>query len=163
MSTIPKGAARAVADLSSGVILGSVEIAAPPERVFAAVSSAEVAQWWGAPGVYQVTKWTGDLRPGGAWQSHGVGADGKAFSVSGHFVEIAPPRLLVQTWKHDWEVDAPVTTIRYLIDPIPSGSRVTIRHEGFGDRAASCEAHATGWEQVMGWLQVHFRGAAPSA
>ena len=42
MSAVSKGDARAVADLSTGLILASVEIAAPPERVFAALSTAEV-------------------------------------------------------------------------------------------------------------------------
>jgi uncharacterized protein YndB with AHSA1/START domain len=48
MTSIPKGAARAVADLTKGLILASVEIDAPPERVFRALSSVEVAEWWGS-------------------------------------------------------------------------------------------------------------------
>ena len=35
--------ARAVADLTDGVILATVEIAAPAERVFRAISSEEIA------------------------------------------------------------------------------------------------------------------------
>jgi uncharacterized protein YndB with AHSA1/START domain len=151
---IPKGAARAVADISQGLILASVEIAAPPERVFAAISSAEVAAWWGSADTYRVTRWTGDLRPGGTWRSEGVSADGKPFSVGGEFLEIDPPRLLVQTWKPDW--DDIHTKIRYQVDTIPGGSRVTVRHEGFGSATASCESHAQGWERVLGWLVAHF-------
>ena len=156
MMTLPKGAARAVADLSAGIILASVEIDAPPERVFAALASPEVAEWWGSPETYRVTRWTGDVRPGGAWRSEGVSADGKPFSVSGEFLEVRAPRLLVQTWTYDWGNKA-TTTIRYQIDAIPTGSRVTVRHEGFGDDAADCEAHAQGWERVLEWLGSHFR------
>jgi len=155
MTSIPKGAARAVADLTQGLILASVEIDAPPERVFRALSSAEVAEWWGSPDTYRVKKWTGDVRPGGSWRSDGVGADGKPFSVGGEFLEVDPPRLLVQTWKPDWD-PGPATTIRYQIDTLPGGSRVTIRHEGFQGRAASCEGHAQGWERVLSWLTDHF-------
>ena len=147
--------ARAVADLSEGLILASVEIAAPPERVFAAVSSAEVAEWWGSPEIYTVTRWTGDLRPGGAWRSEGVGADGKPFSVGGEFVIVEPPRLLVQTWVPDWN-PGPPTKIRYQLDPIPGGTRVTLRHEGFQGRNAACESHTQGWERVLDWLRNHF-------
>jgi uncharacterized protein YndB with AHSA1/START domain len=156
MTPLPKGAARAVADLNEGIILASVEIEAPPERVFTAISSAEIAEWWGSPDTYRVTKWTGDLQPGGQWRSDGVGADGKPFSVSGEFVAIEPPRLLVHTWKHDWDDQAPITRIRYQVDPIPGGTRLTVRHEGFQGYPASCEGHALGWERVLGWLGAHF-------
>jgi uncharacterized protein YndB with AHSA1/START domain len=147
-----RSGARAVADLSRGMILASVEIEAQPERVFAALSSAEIVQWWGSPELYRVTKWTGDLRPGGAWRSEGVGADGKAFAVGGEFLEIDPPRVLAHTWKPEW-IPGPPTTVRYEIAPIPGGSRVTVRHEGFVD-AASCDSHANGWERVLGWLKA---------
>ena len=40
--------ARAIADLDSGLILATVEIAASPDRVFKALCSEEVAAWWGS-------------------------------------------------------------------------------------------------------------------
>jgi uncharacterized protein YndB with AHSA1/START domain len=156
MTAIPKSAARAVADLSRGLILASVEIAAPPDRVFTALASAEVADWWGSPELYRVTRWTGEVKPGGAWRSEGVGADGKPFAVGGEFLEIDPPRLLVQTWKPEW-VPGPPTTVRYQLDPIPGGTKVTVRHDGFTD-TASCESHSQGWERVLGWLQRYANG-----
>jgi uncharacterized protein YndB with AHSA1/START domain len=153
-TSIPKGAARAVADLSQGLILASVEIEAPPERVFAAFSTAELTEWWGSPDTYRVTRFEMDLRPGGRWRSDGIGADGKPFSVGGEILEVDAPRLLVQTWNPDWD-PGPATTIRYQVDPIPGGSRVTVRHEGFVGRAASCDGHAQGWERVLDWLQSY--------
>jgi uncharacterized protein YndB with AHSA1/START domain len=156
MSPVSKAEARAVADLTDGVILASVEIAAPPERVFAAISSAEVAEWWGSSATYRVTKWTAELRPGGWWKSEGVGANGQSFTVSGDVLEVDPPRLLVQTWRFA-DSTGPATTLRYRIDPIPGGSRVTVKHEGFTD-AMSCESHAIGWERVLGWLNEWIAG-----
>lgn len=152
MSNIPKGDARAVADLSRGFIVGSVEIAAPPERVFAAISTAELAKWWGSADTYRVTGWTGDLRPGGRWRSEGVSADGKPFAVGGEFLEVEPPRLLVHTWTPDW-VSGPTTVVRYEITAVPGGSRLLLRHDGFGDQADSCESHSLGWELVLNWLK----------
>jgi uncharacterized protein YndB with AHSA1/START domain len=153
----PKGAARAVADLSEGVILASVEIEAPPERVFAALASPELAQWWGSDDTYRVTRWTGDVRPGGTWKSEGVSKDGKPFSVSGEFLEVERPHLLVHTWKYDWDPRGSTTRIRYRIDTLPNGSRVTVRHEGFQGNPADCDAHALGWERVLGWLTTHLQ------
>lgn len=142
--------ARAVADLTNGTILASVEIAAPPERVFRAISSDEIATWWGSPETYRVTRWTGDVRPGGWWRSEGVGADGTAFAVSGDILEVDPPRSLVQTWRYEG-TPGDVTTVRFHIDAIPGGSRLTVRHTGFTDRHA-CDSHSRGWERVLAWL-----------
>lgn len=146
--------ARAVADLTGGSILASVEIAAPPDRVFRALASAELTEWWGSADTYRTTKWVGELRVGGAWRTEGVSADGTAFSVGGEFLEVDPPRKLVQTWHAAWD-GGERTVITYLLDPIDGGTRLTLRHEGFGERKQSCEDHARGWERVLGWLARH--------
>jgi uncharacterized protein YndB with AHSA1/START domain len=151
MTAVAKGAARAVADLTEGVIFASVEVEAPPERVFRALASEELAQWWGSPDLYRVTRWTGDVRKGGKWKSEGVSKEGRPFSVSGEFLEVEPPHLLVQTWTYDWDAKA-TTKIRYRIDAISTGSRITVRHEGFAPHSPDCESHASGWERVLGWL-----------
>jgi len=151
-ATAARKHARAVADLSEGTILAVVEIEAPPERIFQALTDPkEIVQWWGSDDMYHVTESTIDLRVGGAWRSSGKGADGTAFSVSGEYVEIDPPRKLVQTWKPEWDAGH-TTTIRYQLDPIPGGTRVTVRHEGFRGRPEVCASHGDGWERVLGWL-----------
>ncbi len=155
MTLINKGDPRAVADISEGLILATVEIAAPPERVFRALASEELVRWWGSADTYRTTKWTGDLRVGGAWRTEGVGADGTPFSVGGEFVEIDPPRKLVQTWRADWD-GGNVTTITYRLEAIAGGTRLSLRHTGFASRTESCQRHANGWERVLGWLQGYF-------
>jgi uncharacterized protein YndB with AHSA1/START domain len=152
LTSSPIRSARAVADLSGGLVLASVEIAAPPERVFRAISSAEIADWWGSADTYRVTRWTGEVRPGGWWKSEGVSADGKSFAVSGDVLEVEPPHLLVQTWHYE-DKPAEITTVRFRIDSIPGGSRLTVRHEGFVDHD-SCDSHGRGWERVLGWLSA---------
>src|SRR5690348_4192382 len=74
-------------------------IAAPPTRVFQAISDpSQTSQWWGQKGLYRVTKAEADVRVGGEWRSSGIGDDGKEFSVGGKYLEVNPPRLLVHTW-----------------------------------------------------------------
>jgi uncharacterized protein YndB with AHSA1/START domain len=154
--------ARAVADLSEGMILGSVEIGAPAERVFRALASEELVQWWGSADTYRTTKWVGELRVGGTWRTEGIGADGTPFAVGGEFLEVDPPRKLVQTWRADWD-GGHVTTITYRLEPIAGGTRLTVRHVGFGDRTASCDSHAKGWERVLAWIQGHFASSGRAA
>lgn len=100
--------ARAVADLTEGVVLANVEIAAAADRVFRALTDPkELVRWWGSSDTYRTEEWTADLRVGGRWRGRGRSADGKPFNVEGEFSEIDPPRTLVQSWKPDWRAAAP--------------------------------------------------------
>jgi uncharacterized protein YndB with AHSA1/START domain len=155
MSGLSKRKARVVADVIQGNVLGTVEIAATPERVFRALSSNEITDWWGAPELYRTTAWSGEVRPGGKWRTEGVGADGVSFSVGGEYLEVDPPHKLVQTWKADWD-GGNVTKITYRLEAIEGGTRLTLWHEGFAGRAESCANHGDGWERVLGWLGKHF-------
>jgi len=153
--TRARAAARAVADVTQGIIHAVVEIEAPPERVFQALTDpAELVAWWGSDDTYRTTGWEADLRVGGAWRSHGVANDGTPFSVGGEYLEVDPPRRLAHSWRPDWD-SAHVTTVHYQLDPLPLGTRVTVRHHGFEGRAESCNAHTAGWERVLGWLGAH--------
>jgi len=158
MSARTKRAASAIADSAEGIVMARVEIAATPERVFRAITTDEVTKWWGSPEMYRTTAFTADLRPGGAWRSEGVGADGSAFHVSGEVLEIDPPKKFVQTWKPSWE-NAPPTTITWRLEPSPIGTVLTIRHVGFVD-PRMCMHHADGWERIFNWLHDH---ASPAA
>ena len=97
MSSIENGRARAVADLAEGLILASVEIAAPPERVFRALVSKEVCEWWGRPGVFDTREWTGDARVVGRWRASGMDTE-RPYVIEGEFLAVDPPRKLAHTW-----------------------------------------------------------------
>lgn len=151
-----KSSATAIADLEQGLILARVDIAVPPERVFRALTTEELTQWWGSPEMYRTTKHAIDLRKGGAWKSEGLGADGSTFHVGGEVLEVEPPHRLVYTWKPSWE-EGPPTTVSYRLEATPTGTRVTVRHSGFSNPQA-CDSHAEGWERVFGWLAAHLAG-----
>ncbi|MDG4883088.1 SRPBCC domain-containing protein [Mesorhizobium sp. WSM4884] len=143
---------RAIADISAGTILATVTIAAPPERVFCAITAEDqIPLWWGADDMYRTTKHTADVRPGGAWRSEGRGADGRDFNVGGEHIEVEPPHRLMMTWIAPWDGDN-VTTVTYTLEPVENGTRLTLRHDGFGSRKESCRDHGSGWERVLGWL-----------
>jgi|RhiMethySRZTD1v2_1073278.scaffolds.fasta_scaffold26158_2 uncharacterized protein YndB with AHSA1/START domain len=152
---------RSVADLAEGTIVATVEIEAPPERVYRALASEEVVKWWGAEGLYQTTEWTGEVKPGGKWRAAGQGADGKPFSVGGEYLETDPPRKLVYTWSPDWDPGKP-TVVTYRLEAIEGGTRVTLRHTGFTSQQ-SCAGHADGWMRVLAWLRGHAAPKAPHA
>ena len=148
-------------------ITAEIFIAAPPERVFQAITDpSQPPKWWGQSGMYRVTEWHGDLRPGGKWSSAGVGADGSTFRVEGEYLEIDPPRRLVYTWNASW--NAPLkTVVHWQLEASPihnlqngspkkagTGTLVKIRHEGFAGAPKEADGHAQGWIRVIGWMQA---------
>jgi uncharacterized protein YndB with AHSA1/START domain len=144
MSSTKTSPARAVADVAAGAIVASVEIAAPPERVFRAMTTAEVASWWVRPGVFTTDEWSGDVRVGGRWRSSGV-ARGERYQLEGEFLEVDPPRKLTFTWQR---AGMAPTTVTYLLEPHAGGTRVTLRHDGFTVPEA-CEQVTMGWQTAF--------------
>lgn len=116
-------------------------IAAPPERVFALLSSAEGWLSW------QGTEARIDARPGGLVRVN-VAGDGFA---SGTFDEVVPDRRLVFTW--GWEEPGhpvPPGSSRVEIDLLPEGgsTRLRLTHTvwapGFGAKVDAGWTHYTG-------------------
>ncbi len=120
--------ARAVADVIDGLIVASVEIERTPDRVFQALTTREIVDWWVNPGVFDTREWSGDVRVGGRWRASGV-ARGASYTLEGEFLEVDPPRKLVQTWHRLGTPGAP-STLTYLLEPIVGGTRLTVRHAG---------------------------------
>ncbi len=110
------------------VIALEVQIAAPPEQVFQAITDpSQLLRWWGQRGIYHSTNWCTDQRPGGPWRCEGVSdTDGSAYHVSGQYLEVDPPRLLVHT----------------------------LQHSGFAGAPEGAKAHYEGWQRVLGWMQA---------
>src|SRR5436305_15318227 len=70
-------------------VIAEIFTAAPPARVFQAISDpAQLPKWWGQSDLYHIVKSTIDVRPGGKWRSDGIGADGKEFYVEGESVDV---------------------------------------------------------------------------
>ena len=149
-------------------VIAEIFIAAPPARVFQAISDpTQLPQWWGQPGLYRVTKSTMDVRPGGKWRSEGLGDDGTTFYVEGEYLEVDSPRLLVHTWMGSYT--GPLkTVVRWELEPTAvhglhstgpkkagTGTLVRVRQEGFAGTPDAAASHGEGWKRVLGWLEQY--------
>jgi len=143
MSTVDSNS-QVVADFIDGAIVAVVEIAAPPERVFQALASEEICDWWVRPGVFDTREWSGDVRIGGRWRASGM-ARGNPYVLEGEFLEVDPPRKLVHTWHFPGDA-ASATTVTYTLERIDTGTRLTLRHSGFTDPRSNISA---GWETSL--------------
>lgn len=96
------------------------EIAAPIDRVFAAISTPErLARWWG-PKAFTNTFHACDFTPGGRWSLVMHAPNGQAYPSENVFAEIAAPHRVVV--RHD---GAPVYQLTITLIATRPGTRVT--------------------------------------
>ena len=135
----------------------TVEIAHPPARVWAALTTAEgLSAWFG-------NEATVDLRPGGAaWMKwdHGHTANMRVERVE-------EPTVFGYTW-HIYglpEDDPRRTYVEFTLVPTDTGTRLTVTESGFAQlsEAAHATAHGgntQGWASELGELVSYLDAAA---
>jgi uncharacterized protein YndB with AHSA1/START domain len=142
----------------------TIEIEAPPERVWRALTiAAELSAW------FQV-KIEGEIAAGSeVWMtSLHAGHAGQRFRV--RFVEMSPARRFVWQW-HPGELDAsvdyarePRTTVTFTLEPTKTGTRLSVAESGFDEislarRAKVYADNSQGWTEVLGWLKRYVEAA----
>jgi uncharacterized protein YndB with AHSA1/START domain len=132
-------------------VITEVEIAAPPDRVFQALTTRDQALQWGGGGAFQITSWEMDARPGGDWRfvSRERGST-REFDHHGKVVEVDPPRVLVYTWFANWHSD-PLhqTMVRWDLTPTSTGTRVKVTHSGLTELPEACTGYSQGWPGLL--------------
>jgi uncharacterized protein YndB with AHSA1/START domain len=132
-------------------VISEIEIAAPPDRVFAALIDPEQCKQWGSAGSFQATLWKMDARPGGAWRfiSHERGKK-EEFVHHGEVLEVDPPRLLVYTWFASWHDNPNLqTTVRWELTATSTGTRLKVTHSGFAQDATARQGYSGGWPGLL--------------
>ncbi len=143
----PKAASEA------DTLVNEIQIAAPPERVFQALTDPrQVVEWWGEAGLYRATEFQADLRVGGKWRIAGPDGRGGNFEVVGEFLEVERPRLLVYSWIASWTGSAQ-TTVRWELEAAGQGTRVRIIHSGLAAHPELAKSYQ-GWPRILVWLQA---------
>jgi uncharacterized protein YndB with AHSA1/START domain len=127
----------------------TVELAHPPAKVWAALTTAEgLGSWFG-------NKAGIDLRPGGeAWMSW---TDG--FTVQMRVERVEEPAIFAFTWQiHGLPDDDPRRTyVEFTLEPTGSGTRLTVVESGFAQLPEAVfrdefDGHSEGWVKELGEL-----------
>lgn len=139
---------------TSNTIVEEVQIRATAERVFEALTNPDQrVHWWTAGGRFQATHMQSDLRPGGRWMMHGIGVGDKPFRIDGEYRDVVRPRLLVFTWRPDWQGDATETLVRVDLKEKNGVTMVRLMHSGLTSESA--RASHRGWPELLSSLQVY--------
>ncbi|HKW09460.1 MAG TPA: SRPBCC domain-containing protein [Gemmatimonadaceae bacterium] len=143
-------------------IVEQIEIEASPARIFEALTDpAQLLAWWGDRSSYPSMHWELDPRVGGKWLSRWRGPDGAEFGLGGEILALDPPRLLAYSWWDERYPGLPLTTVRYELTTTPTGTLVTMTHDGFDDVRADFDDYNGGWSTVMRKLREHAESGGP--
>jgi uncharacterized protein YndB with AHSA1/START domain len=145
-------------------IVSEIDIAAPPERVFMALTDRSELVRWFTDASCPVKVWEMDPRPGGrymyATEEGPVAVNGVSeFECHGEILEFAPPRILVYTWIANWHLDQQrKTVVRWELTRTGAGTHVKVTHSGLAQEAASHEDYSGGWPGVLEQLRNFVQG-----
>ena len=149
---------------SQDAIISEIQISAPAEHVFKALSDAgELQRWFRSPEC-PVKFWKMDARVGGhysyATQKGSIMVNGVSeFECEGEILECDPPRLLAYTWIANWHDDRKSrTVVRWELTPTESGTHVKVTHSGLSNLPVARKDYTGGWPEVVEMLKKFVEG-----
>jgi len=148
-------APKSVITPDNDAVVTEIQIAAPPERVFKALTDERELVRWFTDASCPVRFWKMDARLGGQYsyateRGSVVINDIREFECHGEILEFDPPRLLVYTWYGNWhENQALRTVVRWELTPHAAGTRVTVTHSGLAQAEAARKDYSSGWSGVL--------------
>jgi len=136
-------------------IVTEIQIAAPPERVFQALTDGQQLQRWFTSPECPVKFWQMDARPVVRYpyateKGTVVVNNSSEFECHGEILKFDPPRLLVYTWIGNWHNDkSRRTVVRWELTPAAAGTHVKVTHSGLAQEDAARKDYAGGWPGVL--------------
>jgi Uncharacterized conserved protein len=138
----------------------TIEVNAPPERVWRVLTTAKDLSTWFKVDI------EGEIAAGAdVWMvSKYPGYEGKRFLV--HVTELTPPRRFAWQW-HPGAVDDDIdytreawTTVTFTLEPSGAGTRLSVSETGFNEvslarRAKVFKDNTQGWAEVIVWIQKY--------
>ena len=140
-------------------VVSEIEIAAPADRVFQALTDgAQLSRWFTSPEC-PAKYWEKDARLGGrygyATQKGTIEVNRVSeFECHGEIVEYDPPRVLAYTWIANWHDDITRrTVVRWELTPKSGGTHVRVTHSGLATMPVARKDYSGGWPGVVEMLK----------
>ncbi len=111
-----------------------------PEKVWRALTEREAISQWLMENDFEA-------RVGHRFQFRAKPQPGWSGIVSGEVLVVEPPRRLVYSWKTE-SID---TIVAFTLEPVPTGTRLTLVHDGFDGFKAVMISYilGSGWKGIV--------------
>jgi len=152
---------KTIATPDQDVLITDIHIAAPPERVFQAISDPREQRIWWDNKDCRLESFEMDARRGGSWRfstsQTSMNINGiSQFDCTGEIVEFDPPRVLAYTWIANWhDVKSRKTIVRWELSPMDGGTLVTVTHSGLAQEDVARKDYQGGWPGVVEQLKAY--------
>ncbi|HEX6703849.1 MAG TPA: SRPBCC domain-containing protein [Albitalea sp.] len=144
-------------------ITGELWLAAPPARVFRALTTPELLEaWWGDAEVYTTHDWQLRAEVGTSWRCEVRLRNGRRHHIDGRVLEVVPERRLRLSWRPSWDA-SPLTEVRFELEAQRGGTLLALHHGGFRPDFTGLETHRVGWPWVLAWLQASVARVQPGS
>lgn len=121
-----------------------IHLDAPPARVWAALTEAAALTTWYWPATLEPVATSNPVVGG----SFGIATASPDMGFSGRYLELDPPRRLVQTWR--WAGAQFDSRVAIDLTPAEGGTDLVVVHDHFD--AETAEMYRQGWESCLGRL-----------
>ena len=131
-------------------------IRASADRLFEAwTDPSQLTRWWGPAGVTCPLAEV-DLRVDGRYRIANRLPDGSVVWITGAFERIAPPHLLVYTWRleHLEHLEQRSERVTVRFESVEGATEVSVLHERIAD-AATRKTHESGWLGCLNRLEQY--------
>ena len=145
-------------------VVSEIDVEAPPERVFKAISDADQLKLWFTNPECPQKFWKMDAQLGGKYSyataKGSVVVNGvNQFECHGQIIECDPPRVLAYTWIANWHDDAERrTVVRWELTKKGSGTHVKVSHSGLANLPVARKDYTGGWPGVVEMLKKFVEG-----
>jgi uncharacterized protein YndB with AHSA1/START domain len=152
---------QAIVTPDQDAVICEVQIAAPAEKIFQALTSGDLLmRWWnGEGGPCRVKVWEFEPRLGGRVRHVAYDPAGQMkvngvteFEIQGKVVEFDPPKILAYTWRANFH-SLPLhdTLVRWQLSPVADGTLVKMTHSQLKP-ISDAAGYAQGWPGVIASL-----------
>jgi uncharacterized protein YndB with AHSA1/START domain len=129
-------------------------VAAPADRVFAALTTPALMRDWVCPGDATPGQISCDPSVGGRYEIEMRLADGTVLVVGGRYLQVEPNRKLVYTWK--WAHESEESQVTVTLRAVNGGTEVQLVHDKLPS-ASSRDGHTQGWTSCLDKLVASVR------
>jgi uncharacterized protein YndB with AHSA1/START domain len=146
---------KAIVTADQNTVIAEIDILAPPNRVFQALTDPEQLVRWFTDESCPVKFWRMGARLGGNYsyvteKGNFVVNGVDEFVCYGEIKEVDPPRLLVYTWISNWHLDKDMkTVVRWELTLNASGTHVKVTHSGLAQEPEARKDYRGGWPEVV--------------